>query len=96
MVKDVKLGNTLWDQHALHAIYIFLTRRRAIDHMMRGAFACMLPWRLGALQEFPPGIVEQAVFLQTVMFEERTEEWCSTWYRNAVFCACYRVGTLDN
>ena len=33
--------------------------------MMRGALACMPPWRLGALPEFPPYVdVDQAVLAQ--------------------------------
>ena len=37
-----------------------VTRQRVIGHMMRGALACMLPWRLGALPAFAPESVEDA------------------------------------
>ena len=32
---------------------LFVTRQRVIVRLMRGALACMFPWRLGALLAFP-------------------------------------------
>ena len=34
--------------------------KRLIGHMMRGALACMIPWRLSDLPAFPPELVEKA------------------------------------
>ena len=42
----------------------FVTKGRIIDHISRGSLACALPWRLGALPEFPPEQVEQADLAQ--------------------------------
>ena len=36
-----------------------VTRQRVIGHTMRGALACMLPWRLGALPTFAPELMEE-------------------------------------
>ena len=38
----------------------FVTRPRAIAHLMRGALACVLQWRLGALPSFPEDLVLSA------------------------------------
>ena len=38
----------------------FVTRPRAIGHLMRGALACVLQWRLGALPAFPDQLVQEA------------------------------------
>ena len=38
----------------------FITRPRAMAHMMRGALACTLPWRTGALPEFSEEEIRQA------------------------------------
>ena len=35
-----------------------MARQRVIGRTMRGALACMLPWRLGALPAFAPELVE--------------------------------------
>ena len=32
-------------------------REIVLDHLMRGALACTLPWRLGQLEPFPPDLV---------------------------------------
>ena len=36
----------------------YVTKKRVFDRLMRGALACMLPWRFGDLPAVPPDMVE--------------------------------------
>ena len=37
-----------------------VARQQVIGHLMCGALACMLPWRLDALPAFPPEVVAES------------------------------------
>ena len=60
MPSVVRRGCLFWARFVPTCNGDFVTRPRAIGHLMRGVLACTLPWRLGALPAFSPQHVEEA------------------------------------